>query len=90
MAVLNSKVLSFYYRKTFKNLKVLRSYLEQLPIAKCAEDDKVRIEKLVLELTKLYASDSADRSAIASIRRELDEYIADIYGLKDEIDSISL
>ena len=89
MAVLNSKVLSFYYRKTFKNLKVLRSYLEQLPIAKCSKDDRTKVEKLVRDLTELYSQGCADIGAIAQLRSKLDDFIAGIYGLENEMDSIS-
>ncbi len=47
MAVLNSHVMSFYYQKTFRNLKVLRSALESLPIPQCSPEKVREIEELV-------------------------------------------
>ena len=47
MAVLNSDIISFYYKNRFRNFKVLRSCLEQLPIPICSEKDRAIIEELV-------------------------------------------
>ena len=47
MAVLNSDIMSFYYKNRFRNFKVLRSCLEQLPIPICSEKDRAIIEELV-------------------------------------------
>ncbi|SFQ19803.1 N-6 DNA Methylase [Butyrivibrio proteoclasticus] len=51
MAVLNSRVMAFYYRHTFKNMKMLRSAIESLPIAKCDEYTMNTISSLALEIT---------------------------------------
>ena len=50
MAVLNSDLMSFYYRHTFKNMKVLRSAIESLPIAKCDNDTMNTISTLALDI----------------------------------------
>ena len=47
MAVLNSDIISFYYRNRFRTFKVLRSCLEQLPIPLCSEHDRQIVEELV-------------------------------------------
>ena len=47
MAVLNSDIMSFYYRNRFRNFKVLRSSLEQLPIPICSVQDREIVEELV-------------------------------------------
>ena len=47
MAVLNSDIMSFYYRNRFRNFKILRSCLEQLPIPICSVQDREIVEKLV-------------------------------------------
>ena len=48
MAILNSDVISFYYRHRFRSMKVLRSSLEALPIPLCSESDRQGVEDLVL------------------------------------------
>ncbi|WP_022765580.1 TaqI-like C-terminal specificity domain-containing protein [Butyrivibrio sp. XPD2006] len=47
MAVLNSDIISFYYKNRFRNFKVLRSCLEQLPIPECSVQDREIVEALV-------------------------------------------
>lgn len=58
MAVLNSSVMSFYYRHSFKNMKVLRSAIESLPIAKCDNDTMNTISALALEIVNEKKSSS--------------------------------
>ena len=68
MAILNSSVMSFYYRHRFRNMKVLRSALEMLPIAKCPEADQKRLSELTMQ------SDPA----------EIDKIVASLYDITDE------
>lgn len=72
MALLNSRVLSFYYKKSFRNMKVLRSYLESLPLAKCEPNVRKEIE----ELAKAYEHEKA--------QLQLESKIAALYGLNKE------
>ncbi len=101
MALLNSKVLSFYYRKSFRNMKVLRSYLEALPLAKCESTVRKEIEELAQSISKMDAEAKAfsdnkyATTAQVSEREEmqlrLESKIAGLYGLtKEEIRMISL
>ena len=82
MAVLNSQVISFYYKKTYKNLKVLRSYLEQLPIAKCSREEQDEIKALVLEIiaTPARAGEKHGR-----LQQKIDERIAALYNLEENL-----
>ena len=76
LAVLNSPVISFYYSHTCKNMKVLRSEIERLPIAKCDPDT----EKEISELAKK-AVDSKDSNKYVL---EINKKIAELYGLSSE------
>ncbi len=72
MALLNSQVLSFYYQNTFRSMKVLRSYLEALPLAKCSPSVQSEIEncppgeKLDKMIAALYGINAAEYKIITS------------------------
>ena len=76
MAILNSDVISFYYRHTFKNMKVLRSAIESLPIAKCDSEPMNRISALALSI-------SNSKEQVADIET-LNHLIRSLYGLSDD------
>ena len=77
MAVLNSDIISFYYKKTYKNLKVLRSYLEHLPIACCSSEKQKEIAELAVKLSCPETADPDRRN----LQEVLNAKIAEIYGL---------
>ncbi len=52
MALLNSPVISYYYRHTFRSVKVLRSAIEDLPLATCDFDTMLSISDLALTIAK--------------------------------------
>ncbi len=72
MALLNSQVLSFYYQNTFRSMKVLRSYLEALPLAKCSPSVQSEIEncppgeELDKMIAALYGINAAEYKIITS------------------------
>ena len=68
MSILNSSILSFYYKNRFRNMKVLRSALEQLPIAECSESDCERIEELLMQYNY----------------EAIDKIVASLYDITDE------
>ena len=76
MAVLNSAVAQFYYSRMFGSVKVLRSYLEQLPIPMADHADQKRITGLVDRLLE-----TKDRNCAESIKAEIDREIAELYGI---------
>ncbi len=85
MAILNSQVISFFYKKSFKNMKVLRSYLEMLPIAFCDEAIKKAIER---DADNLSGTDRND-AEFEKLRKNIDKRIYKLYGLsEDEINLI--
>ncbi|MBO4911982.1 MAG: N-6 DNA methylase [Butyrivibrio sp.] len=82
LAVLNSPVLSFYYTHTCKNMKVLRSEIERLPIAKCDPATEREISELA---KKILTSDKKARYIT-----EINSRIAALYNLTiDELDIIT-
>ena len=82
LAVLNSPVLSFYYTHTCKNMKVLRSEIERLPIAKCDPATEREISELA---KKILTSDKKARYI-----NEINSRIAALYDLTiDELDIIT-
>lgn len=81
MAILNSPVMSFYYRHTYKSVKVLRSAIEDLPIPCC--DPKTMTE--ISELAREIALESAQNSANVE---QLNARILDLYGISaNELDN---
>ena len=47
LAILNSRIAQFYFRKRFNSVKVLRSHIEQIPIPQVSEDKQNAIIRLV-------------------------------------------
>lgn len=88
LAVLNSSPASFYYKKSFNSVKVLRSHLEQIPIPVVSKDEQAKIIELVNRIMDLQMHDppiSCDDAHFditnMSEYEELDRLIASAYGL---------
>ena len=78
MAVLNSSAVSFYYRHICKNMKVLRSVLEKLPIPVCEPEVMKEIAELATKLSNM--SENCSDSDKYIIKR-LDNYVNKLYNL---------
>ncbi len=76
LAILNSRIAQFYFKKQFNSVKVLRSHIEQIPIAFIEKETQERIIEIVDSI--LEASDS---DAIVKLYENLDMKIAGLYGL---------
>jgi predicted RNA methylase len=76
MAVLNSRCISYYYRHTSNNMKVLRAKLESLPIPHCNEVKMQEISALSKALTASPKS--------LELRDELELKISELFGLDDK------
>ncbi len=81
MAVLNSSVISFYYRKSFKNLKVLRSALESLPIPRCSKSQHDEIAKIATALSYSEIAGERKPDDYDTLKANLDRMISGLYGL---------
>ncbi len=76
MAILNSKIISFYFKKVFKSVKLLRSHIENLPIPVATSEQQNEI---------INYSDILITKYDQNIYEILDEKIAKLYSLeKDE------
>jgi hypothetical protein len=84
LAIINSQVIDWYFRKTSTNNHVNIYELEQLPIPKASIEQQKSIINLIDEIMcKKKANPNAD---ILSLERMIDEVVYELYGLtKKEI-----
>lgn len=84
LALLNSKLLQYYYSSTFFTVKVLKGNLEELPLRIVSEQQQLELEKIVQDAEK--AKNDSELRKHTSI---LDEAVYSLYGLNgEEIDFI--
>ncbi len=74
MAILNSTVISYYYKHKYRSVKVLRSAIEELPIAECDVDTMNLISELALSIA--HGINASENSA-----NRLNSLIMDLYGI---------
>lgn len=79
MAVLNSRIAQFYFKKQFHSVKVLRSHIERIPIPsveKTLQDEIIKIVDSILE--------TVDHTLVKNLYNDLDIKIAGLYDLRTE------
>lgn len=76
LAILNSRIIQFYFKKQFKSIKVLRTHIEQLPIVFAKKEAQDKIIGMVNAILKTF-----DKSSVIDLYNELDRNIADLYEL---------
>ncbi len=81
LAVLNSSSMSFYYKKSFKGMKVLRSALESLPIPLCDEKARREISQIADALSFSELSGIKKPENFDVLRETLDRKVASLFGL---------
>lgn len=74
LAILNSRIMDFYYQKNYPSLKVLKSALEELPIPNIPKSEQQPIIKLV---DKILTTNDIEQTEQLQI--ELDEIIKKLY-----------
>lgn len=79
LAVLNSRILQFYFQKSFHSVKVLRSHIEQLPIVYPGAEEQKEVIALAEQLLSASDPDSA-----TEIYDNLDRIIAKLYQLTEQ------
>ncbi len=79
LAVLNSRIAQFYFKKSFQSMKVLRSHIEQIPIPAVGED---RQQEIIHLAERLIAP--PDDTSIEKDYEVLDNKVANIFGLSHE------
>ena len=77
LSLLNSRVLQYYYEKTFFTVKVLRGNIEHLPLRNMSEKTQKRIEKLISSIME------SNDTAGCRERENLEDILFHEYGLKD-------
>lgn len=77
LAVLNSKLAKFYFKKRFNSLKLLRSHIESLPILNADENEQNEIANIVDNILN-------NGSNKENLIKKLNEKIFKIYGLSNE------
>lgn len=84
VALLNSKLLQYYYSSTFFTVKVLRGNLEKLPLRVVSAEQQLALEKIVQDAEK-----AKSESEIRKHTSILDEAVYSLYGLDgEEIDFV--
>lgn len=74
LAILNSRIIDFYYQKNYPSLKVLKSALEELPIPNISLKEQQPIIKLVDKILTVN-----DSKQIEKYKKELDTIIEKLY-----------
>ncbi len=83
LAVLNSRVAQYFFKKTFNSVKVLRSHIEQIPIPFISKEQQEPILKSVETILAVH-----DTCRIVEAYDKLDEQISLLYGLTEKEYSI--
>lgn len=83
LAILNSSVVAYYISKKFNSVKLLRSYIEQIPIPVVSIDTQMSIIKKVDHI--MNSSEN-----ISGLYKDLDNDIMELYGLTvEQIETIN-
>lgn len=75
LAILNSSVAEFYFKKKFNSIKMLKSHIEALPIPVPATKTQSEIVNLVDEII-------SNPNKTLCIQNKLNGIISDLYGVK--------
>lgn len=78
MAILNSRVAQFYFKKKFNSVKVLRSHIEQIPIPFV---NKRKQNQMIAYIDQMFASSQDERGKIYD---KMDREISKLYNLTAE------
>ena len=79
MAILNSRIAQFYFRKQFNSVKVLRSHIEQIPIPNVNKEAQDQLLTLVGSI--LCASSETETIMLYEM---IDSIVSDIFELSAE------
>ena len=78
LAILNSRVAQFIYKRQYNSVKVLRAHIESIPIPKISVDKQDEI----IEIVDCLIKGSTEREAIGFYEK-LDDYIRKIFLLSE-------
>lgn len=75
LAILNSSVAEFYFKKKFNSIKMLKSHIESLPIPVPTTKEQAEIINLVEEII-------SNPNETLYVQDKLNDIISDLYGVK--------
>lgn len=75
LAILNSSVAEFYFKKKFNSIKMLKSHIESLPIPVHTTKEQAEIINLVEEII-------SNPNETLYVQDKLNDIISDLYGVK--------
>jgi hypothetical protein len=84
LAIINSKLLNWYFKRTSTNNHVNIYELENLPIRTFPKDAGTEVKQLVSEMIHLNSESNPNASLIErgiSIQESLDVIVFDLYGI---------
>ena len=79
LAILNSSVATFYISKKYNSIKMLKSYIEQLPIPIATEQEQKEIIELVNKIMI-----SKDHAETDKIYNDIDNLIFSLYSINEQ------
>ena len=79
LAVLNSSIAQFYFKKQFNSVKILRSHIEQIPIPSIENEEQEKIITLVDKIIE-----ESDPNIIQNLYFEIDSVLAKEYKLTED------
>ena len=79
MAILNSRIAQFYFKKQFNSVKVLRSHIEQIPIPMISKEAQEEIISIVDNLLE-----ASDNGIVMELYNKLDLVLVDLYGFSND------
>lgn len=79
LAILNSRIAQFYFRKQFNSVKVLRSHIERIPIPFIEDSGQKHFISTVDLILK-----ASDADTVTALYDQLDTNIAELYDLTPE------
>ncbi|MCX6745653.1 MAG: hypothetical protein NTX00_01380 [Candidatus Parcubacteria bacterium] len=90
LALLNSKLLNFYYKEEYLGVQIKTEFLEQLPIKKIATQEEKKINNKIidlvdemLKLNKTTESRNKNETRIEAVDYEIDKSVYELYGLSE-------
>lgn len=78
IAILNSRMAQFYFKKRFNSVKVLRSHIEQIPIPHV----KKEVQDSIVSLVDAILETPIDQNVV-ELYNNLDKMICDLFGLSN-------
>lgn len=91
LALLNSKLLNFYYKEEYLGVQIKTEFLEQLPIKIIQTQEEKKLQNKIinlvdemLKLNKIPESREKNKTRIEAVDYEIDKEVYKLYGLSEK------